>query len=335
MWRGEWIPCSSWKLHPTVGSTSPNSFKHAWDKNRAYFLKIGCFFVFGVFGASVWRGEWIPCSSWKLHPTVGATSPNSVKHAWDKNRAYFLKIGCFFVFGILGASVWRGEWIPCSSWKLHPTVGSTSPNSFKHAWDKNRAYFLKIGCFLFLVFLGLLCGVVSGSPVAPGSYTQQWPLQAPIPSSMLGSKSGLFLKNMCFFVFGLLGASVWHGEWSPSSSWKLCPAVALTSSKALCCCCCWTYLAYFRLEIILPRTSSGELALICPEVWYERSSEREVRYVVCWCGSSSQGNGMCLSHAGRYASQGSWKATSTLAKGKHRLSSSGGIPRARAGRPSP
>ena len=58
---------------------------------------------------------------------------------------------------------------------------------------------------------------------------------------------------------------MWHGEWSPSSSWKLCPAVALTSSKALCCCCCWTYLAYFRFEIILPRTSSGELALICPE----------------------------------------------------------------------
>ena len=47
---------------------------------------------------------------------------------------------------------------------------------------------------------------------------------------------------------------------------------------------------------------------------------------------------MCLSHAGRYASYGSWKATSTLAKGKHRLSSSGGIPRTRArgraGRPS-
>ena len=59
-------------------------------------------------------------------------------------------------------------------------------------------------------------------------------------------------------------------------------------------------------------------------------SEREVRYVVCWCRSSSQGNGMCLSHAGRYASYGSWKATSALAKGKYRLSSSGGIPRARA-----
>ena len=52
--------------------------------------------------------------------------------------------------------------------------------------------------------------------------------------------------------------------------------------------------------------------------------------VVCWCRSSSQGNGMCLSHAGRYASYGSWKATSALAKGKYRLSSSGGIPRARA-----
>ena len=178
MWRGEWSPTSSWKLHPTVGSTSPNSFKHAWDKNRAYFLKIGCFFVFGVFGASVWRGEWSPSSSWKLHPTVASTSPNSLKHAWDKNRTYFLKIGCFFVIGLLRASVWRGEWIPCSSWKLHPTVGSTSPNSFKHAWDKNRAYFLKIGCF---------------------------------------------------FVFGLLGASVWRGEWIPCSSWKLHPAVASTS----------------------------------------------------------------------------------------------------------
>ena len=284
VWHGEWIPCSSWKLHPAVASTSPNPFKHAWDKNRAYFLKIGCFlflvflgllcmvflsvwfgycphekcqfspvgqprasgskdclfkshcgsillflgllcgvvsgstpnsglykpqflqaclgqksglflknrlfFGFWCFWGSVWRGEWSPCSSWKLHPTVGSTSPNSFKHAWDKNRAYFLKIGCFFVFGLLGASVWRGEWIPCSSWKLHPTVGSTSPNSFKHAWDKNRAYFLKIGCFLFLVFLGLLCGVVSGSPVAPGNYTQQWPLQAPIPSSMLETKIG-------------------------------------------------------------------------------------------------------------------------------------------------
>ena len=59
---------------------------------------------------------------------------------------------------------------------------------------------------------------------------------------------------------------MWHGEWSPSSSWKLCPAVALTSSNPLCCCCCWTYLAYFRFEIILPRTSSGELALICPDI---------------------------------------------------------------------
>ena len=32
---------------------------------------------------------------------------------------------------------------------------------------------------------------------------------------------------------------------------------------------------------------------------------------------------MCLSHAGRYPSNGSWKATSALVKGKHRLSSSG------------
>ena len=38
----------------------------------------------------------------------------------------------------------------------------------------------------------------------------------------------------------------------------------------------------------------------------------------------SRGNGMCLSHAGRHASYGSWKATSALAKGKYRLSSSGG-----------
>ena len=37
-----------------------------------------------------------------------------------------------------------------------------------------------------------------------------------------------------------------------------------------------------------------------------------------------------LSHAGRYASYGSWKATSALAKGKYRLSSNGGIPPARA-----
>ena len=157
-----------WPLQAPLPST------HAWDKNRAYFLKIGCFFCFWsswgfsawssclcglgivfirsvrlarsvstrvgieklfiqiplwysvVFGASVWRGEWIPCGSWKLHPTVGSTSPNSFKHAWDKNRAYFLKMGCCFFFGLLGASVWRGEWIPCSSWKLHPTVGSTS-----------------------------------------------------------------------------------------------------------------------------------------------------------------------------------------------------------------
>ena len=35
----------------------------------------------------------------------------------------------------------------------------------------------------------------------------------------------------------------------------------------------------------------------------------------------------CLSHARRYASYGSWKATSALAKRKYRLSSSGGIPR--------
>ena len=41
---------------------------------------------------------------------------------------------------------------------------------------------------------------------------------------------------------------------------------------------------------------------------------------------------MRLSHAGRYASYGSWKATSALAKGKYRLRSSGGIPRARARR---
>ena len=43
----------------------------------------------------------------------------------------------------------------------------------------------------------------------------------------------------------------------------------------------------------------------------------------------SQGNGMCLSHAGRHASYGSWKATSAFAKGKYRLGSGGGIPRAR------
>ena len=42
----------------------------------------------------------------------------------------------------------------------------------------------------------------------------------------------------------------------------------------------------------------------------------------------SQGKGMCLSHAGRHVSYGSWKATSASAKGKYRLSSSGGIPRA-------
>ena len=33
---------------------------------------------------------------------------------------------------------------------------------------------------------------------------------------------------------------------------------------------------------------------------------------------------MRLSHAGRYASYGSWKATSAIGKGKYRLSSSGG-----------
>ena len=136
VWHGEWIPCSSWKLHPTVASTSPSPFKHAWNKNRPYFLKIGCFLVVGILGASVWRGEWSPCSSWKLHPAVASTSPSPFKHAWDKNRAYFLKVGCFFVFGILGASVCHGEWIPCSSWKLHPAVASTSPKPFKHAWDK-------------------------------------------------------------------------------------------------------------------------------------------------------------------------------------------------------
>ena len=38
----------------------------------------------------------------------------------------------------------------------------------------------------------------------------------------------------------------------------------------------------------------------------------------------------CVSHEGRYASYGRWKATSALAKGEYRLSSSGGIPRARA-----
>ena len=225
MWRGVWTPSSSWKLHPTVGSTSPNSFKRAWDKNRDYFLKIGCFLFLVFLGLlcmvflSVWFGYCphekcqfspvgepraseskaylfkAPCGSillaLSLAPsTLGSTSPNSFKHAWDKNRAYFLKIGCLFVFGVFGASVWRGEWTPCSSWKPHPTVGSTSPISFKHAWDKNRAYFLKIGCFLFLLFLGLLCGVVSGSPVAPGSYTQQWPPQAPIPSRMLEIKIG-------------------------------------------------------------------------------------------------------------------------------------------------
>ena len=57
-----------------------------------------------------------------------------------------------------------------------------------------------------------------------------------------------------------------------------------------------------------------------------------IRCVLCWCRSSSQSNGMCLSHAERYASYGSWKATSALAKGKYRLSSSGGIPRARRAR---
>ena len=319
MWRGEWSPCSSWKLHPAVASTRPSPFKHAWDKNRAYFLKIGCFFVFGILGASVWHGEWSPCSSWKLHPavastspnpfkhawdknrayflkigcflflvflgllcmvflsvwfgyclhekspfspvgqprasgskgclfkshcgsillflgllclhpTVGSTSPNSFKHAWDKNRAYFLKIGCFFVFGVFGASVWRGEWSPCSSWKLHPTVGSTSPNSFKHAWDKNRAYFLKIGCFF--VF-GLLGASVRRAEWIPCS---SWKLHPTVGSTSPNSfkhawdkNRAYFLKIGCFVVFGLLGASVWRGEWIPCSSWKLHPAVASTS----------------------------------------------------------------------------------------------------------
>ena len=109
-----------------------------------------------------------------------------------KKSCLFLGNRLFFVFGILEASVWHGGWIPCSSWKLRPTVASTS---------QNRPYFLKIGVFLFLVFLGLLCAMVSGSRVDPGNYTQQWPLQAPIPSRMLGSKSGLFLKNRLSFCF--------------------------------------------------------------------------------------------------------------------------------------
>ena len=52
-----------------------------------------------------------------------------------------------------------------------------------------------------------------------------------------------------------------------------------------------------------------------------------------YVGVGHQGNGMCLSRAGRYASYRSWKAKSALAKGRYHLSSSGGIPRARAGRP--
>ena len=148
------------------GLNACHGFLHVQTSNRAYFLTIGCFLSLGFLGLSALHGGWKkPCSSWKLHPTVAPTSPNpfkhAFKHAWDKNRAYFLKIGCFLVFGILGASVWHGEWIPCSSWKLHPAVASTRPNPFKHAWDKNRA-FLKKGCFLFLMFLGLLRGVVSG-----------------------------------------------------------------------------------------------------------------------------------------------------------------------------
>ena len=167
--HGEWIPCRSWKLHPTVASTSPSSLKHAWNKNRPYFLKIGCF-LFLVFlgllcamvsGSRVAPGNYT--QQWPLQ------APN-LQTRLGQNRAYFLKIGCFF-WVFLGASVWHGEWIPCRSWKLHPTVASTSPSPFKHAWNKNRAYFLKIG--RFLVFLGLLCGMVSGSPVAPGNYTQQ------------------------------------------------------------------------------------------------------------------------------------------------------------------
>ena len=57
---------------------------------------------------------------------------------------------------------------------------------------KNRLF------FGFWYFGGLLCGMVSGPPVAPGNYTLYKPqsLQA-----CLRQKSGLFLKNRLFFCF--------------------------------------------------------------------------------------------------------------------------------------
>ena len=172
-----------WPPQAPIPSSMLGSKSALFLKNRLFF----CFWYFlGLLCAMVSASRVDPGNYTQQWP-LQAPIPSSML---GSKSGLFLKHMCFFVFGILRASVCRGEWIPCSSWKLHPTVGSTSTNSFKHAWDKNRAYFLKICCFLCLVFLGLLCGMVSGSPVAPGNYTQQWPLQAPVPSSMLGTKTG-------------------------------------------------------------------------------------------------------------------------------------------------
>ena len=47
--------------------------------------------------------------------------------------------------------------------------------------------------------MGILLALVGGTPVACGSYTQQWALQAPNnPSNLLGAKSGLFQKKIVF-----------------------------------------------------------------------------------------------------------------------------------------
>ena len=74
---------------------------------------------------------------------------------------------------------------------------------------------------------------------------------------------------------------------------------------------------------------------ICNGVWDKFGMKEVVKCDTLYVGVGhhhSQGKGMCLSHAGRHAYYGSWKATSALAKGKYRLSSSGGIPRARSAR---
>ena len=77
---------------------------------------------------------------------------------------------------------------PCGSIRLALSLAGSlqlqTPKIKSGLFLKNRLF------FGFWYFGGLLCGMVSGPPVAPGNYTQQWPLQAPIPSSMLETKIG-------------------------------------------------------------------------------------------------------------------------------------------------